>query len=397
MGKKPGAEVRADQLREITIDLPATVDANFSGALRTYLVEQVTASWNFWFGLLEAFVEREGHAKVPQNNKTADGYRVGNWVVRQRTEKVNLSPERKAQLEALPDWIWDARADNWEEGFCHLKEFANREGHCLPPSPYKTADGYGLGLWVSKQRTKKDSLSPERQARLEALPCWSWDRRQDMWEAGFRYLKEFADREGHCLPPALYKTEDGYRLGNWVLAQRTKEDNLSPEHKARLEALPGWIWRSDNDWIGRGDIDSNNGKWNDAWEEGFRYLKEFVNREGHAKAPQKCKTENGYQVGQWVSSQRRKRGNLSQERKARLEALPGWIWDAQADKWEEGFRHLKEFADREGHCLTPMLYKAADGHRLGSWVSLQRQAKDSMSQEYKARLEALPGWVWRVK
>jgi superfamily II DNA or RNA helicase len=368
---------------KIHLDLPANVGTDFARAFNVRLVEQTTTSWEFWFGLLEQFVESHGHARVPQPY-TADGYRLGGWVGEQRTNYTEgtLKPDRQRRLQKLPGWTWDARADRWEEGFQRLLDYVAAQGDARVSRSY-TVDGFKLGGWVQEQRTNYTGgmLEADRQRRLEDLAGWTWDPRASDWEEGFRRLLDYVERHGDARVPASY-TINGYRLGQWVGVQRTRraKGTLEADHQHRLQDLPGWTWQPRTD----------------KWEEGFQRLLDYVEHNRHARVPRSC-TVDGFRLGAWINSQRNNRSNgtLESDRERRLQQLPGWTWDSRDEQWEEGFRRLLDYVKRHGDARVPISY-TLDGYRLGAWVNTQRDkyGKRAMDENRCARLEELPGWVW---
>jgi hypothetical protein len=64
---------------------------------------------------------------------------------------------------------------------------------------------------------------------------------------------------------------------------------------------------------------------------------------------------------------------------------------------EVGFAHLNAVAEREGHCRVARTYKMPDGYPVGQWAARQRSRQEKMDPDRRQRLEALPGWVWKVE
>jgi superfamily II DNA or RNA helicase len=211
--------------------------------LRGWSWSILSSRWSEGFAHLKHFVDKEGHCRIPKSFKSDDGYSLYRWVSDQRESRDRMQLDRRQQLEALPGWSWNTLSDRWEEGFSRLKQFSDQEGHCLVPDRYSAVDGYPLGRWVSVQRMAKDKMAMDRRQQLEALPGWSWNTLSDRWEEGFSRLKKFADQQGHCRVPQRYKTEDGYRLGQWVSVQRGIGDDMDSDRRRRLMALPGWVWK----------------------------------------------------------------------------------------------------------------------------------------------------------
>jgi hypothetical protein len=334
-------------------------------------------AWHRKLALLRQFQQREGHAMVPGGH-LEDGVKLGSWVNEQRTNEDKISDERRALLESVPGWVWDANAAVWERSYAALVRFAAREGHARVPKEH-VEDGIGLGSWVGGQRGSRTRMPEERRERLEAVPGWSWDSVEDSWMEHLEALRTYTARVGDSLVPTDH-LEGGLKLGQWVRLRRKDEKKLSPERKALLEEIPGWFWGTKSDYI---------------WGQRLELLKKFTAREGHAR-PTYDHIEDGVKLGSWVVTQRTERGTLSQERVELLEALPGWAWSVSEGAWMEKYALAQKFAAREGHARIPQSHNE-DGVALGSWVGVQRYAREKLTPEQCELLEALPGWVWRAR
>ena len=133
-------------------------------------------------------------------------------------------------------------------------------------------------------------------------------------------------------------------------------------------------------------------EWHKSYELFVAYQKEFPD----VPVTQGAKYHN-YKLGHWVHMQRqaKKNGILSPERIKLLEEV-GFIWDAQEEAWEQGYKafvaYQKEFLDK----VVPQKVKY-NGYNLGRWVVTQRVAhkKGTISSERIQRLEEA-GFVWEI-
>ena len=216
-----------------------------------------------------------------------------------RQNKDTMSTERRQRLDSI-GFIWDPHQEAWEEGFAALTTFKAREGDCKVSISH--AEGtFRLGRWVSRQRAVRDSMSTERQQRLDEIG-FIWEPFADDWEEGFAALRVFKAREGHCGVRKLH-IEGTFKLGQWVDRQRQPKTKISPERRQRLDEI-GFVWDPHES----------------AWEEGFAALTTFKAREDHC-CPLQRHVEGSFKRGKWVNRQRVRRDSMSAEHRQRLDEI----------------------------------------------------------------------------
>ena len=389
IGRRATSSIR---ITKVELDLPADVDLltpGFSSALYLSLIERTTQTWNWWFGLLQKYVEEEGTSRIGSTDEY-ENQRLGAWVTGQRSARNGgpgshlLTTERQKSLEKLPDWSWDPGLDRWYEMYELVKQESLSRGDSQIPIDYVHQNGKKIGIWVSVQRrplTRKNH-SIEQINLLEQLPKWTYDPYEYEWEEAFSALKSFCKRTGSSRMPRGTH-ENGRAIDAWCTNQRKefRIGSLSNEKIEMIEALPDWSWDP----------------LEDDWNFCFEQLKDFVIKNGKYSVPKDMKLNNGVLLFSWLSNQknRKKNGKLRPDRIERLESLPNWTWGFWDTQWQSVFEDLQDYL-AEHNLYPPRKLVGNSGKQLYEWILTQRTnfRNGSISQDSIRLLETLPGWSW---
>lgn len=215
---------------------------------------------------------------------------------------------------------------------------------------------------------------------------------EELWEAAFGRLLEYAAVRRSAAVSTPYIHTDGFHLGQWVYRQRRHQlrGNLSPERAARLEALRGWRWLK--------PLPAERNRHAPVWTDGLKHLCEHADATGSAYAPPDFVCEDGFELGKWISYVRGRhaRSDLNAEKIETLAALPGWAFDAFDGRFIHGVECLRRHVDSTGDAAPTVAVIADDGFRLGEWVSNIRHhfMRGRLASDQVAELESVPGWSW---
>ncbi len=362
------ANLRTDQkngqLSDERLALLEAIDFDFS---------PLDTQWNEMLHALIAFKEEYNHCNVPQHYDPNS--QLGAWcgTQRWRKNKGELSDERIALLDAI-DFDFDPFMTLWNEKYDELIAFQKEHNHCNVPRGYPLNPP--LARWCGRQRAHKKSgrLGKEQIALLEAVN-FVFDKRVIQWNEMARALVAFEKEHGHSNVPSNH--EPNPTLGRWCSKQRAdkKKGTLSNEQVAVLETI-----KFDFNF----DIDQHGANWRKMYETLIAFNKEY----GHSTVPQKFALNP--QLGTWCSEQRKrkKKGQLSNEQVALLEAI-NFDFDRYVTQWNEMFHDLIAFKEEHNHCNVPRGFEP--NPQLSTWIGdiRKRKKKGQLSNEQVALLEAI--------
>lgn len=263
------------------------------------------------------------------------------------TDSFEITDETK-DSKKLFDMLESSLSSTWDT-YCKAAEvYYEEHGDLNVPKKYVTPDGLTLGVWLVTQRrikrgTAAGILTEAQAAKLESIGMVWDDMRTRQWERGFEHAKAYFEENKNLDVKAGYVCPDGYKLGGWIVNNRTWHANnscaniLTKERVKRLEEI-GMVWSKNNS----------------VWERYYSCALMYHMKHGSLDVPSDYVAEDGLRLGEWLNRQRRARkGTLTDEQTERLDML-GMVWEDKYERqWNEKYNAAVRYYKKHGNISVP--------------------------------------------
>jgi superfamily II DNA or RNA helicase len=424
---------------KIIFDIHQSIGDEFIDALETKVVETSTESWEYWYGLLEEFVQSHGHARVASKHELTDGEKLGVWCDTQRVhyDKAILATKRVTKLEIFLEkgWVWSLKDSQRQENIGIIEQYFLINGHSLIPDDESfetilnskvTKVNVGIIARGLKRAKAAGTLEQHWIDYLEKELHFKWDIGAFWWNSDYKALRRWSRVNKTAVPPkntkiavrvsnrkmeerdiSSFRTRCVTQYNYWIInkgdsaSRAISPRQLSEKQIRAIERIPYWVW------------DAKYGRWLKYYDA----LLKFIEREGDPHVPankykEKMLSGEVLDLSRWLSKQRvrYKNGELEQDRIEKLNEVNfDWSGDLAPKKRKfkledtdffERVDILQAFVEVYGHAVVKQDF-VFQGYKLGSMVSRWRQmyhGKDRrsvMSLELMKSLEAVhPTWMW---
>ena len=291
---------------------------------------------------------------------------------------------------SLFDKLNETLAASWDYMYEEAKKYYEQNGNLEIPKRYKTPDGYSLGTWILTQKRVYNGwaggiLTQERIDKLNAIGM-VWESHRDMqWQKYFDAATKYSKIHGNLDISALYITDDGLKLGNWITNLRTSRKNgfnnryLTEDRIKALDEI-GMIWKT-ADYM---------------WQQYYGACLTYYAANKNLNIPYNYVTGEGVKLGIWINNIRTAykngSGRLSQKQISALNEI-GMIWNKKHEQvWNDCYKAAKLYFETHGSLNVPVSYKTKDGFALGKWIDRQRR-NTKISETRKSMLDGI-GMIW---
>lgn len=297
--------------------------------------------------------------------------------------------ERNASLTVLDD--------NWNLWNERLEMYRQLHGNCDVPKDYIDSEGFKLGEWVYKLKSKIKELPPRkrRMANVNSSKFWG-SIYDDCSDSSGNMMSEndlsYHQKHGNTRVPCPHVKDADNRQGGSVSTQRQGlpakfSNSFLPDEPIKNKKMSNSVLSDEpikklestqSKSQARASITSS-------WDAMFERLLLYRQKHGSTGVPKRYVDEEGYKLGSWIKSQRhalpkKRNTTLRDERMKKLNSIQFKWKSYNTHLWMDMFKHLLMYLEEYGNTRVPFRYVNRAGKKLGEWVFLQRSILPTMSE-----------------